>query len=214
MTLDAEFAQYQGQSVLVPGAAEAERGQCVQWADYVLYDVYGLPYVWANAIDFWQKFGSISQLNTHFDQITDGSIKKGDFVIFNEKVGSIYGHIDVAMQDGTTDNFTGADSNWTGNKTVHLVNHVGRQYVLGSLRLKGGADMSVVKPWREGIVVAYQNFENKNPTEAQIAAQMSQPDIRNVYESLMQETNALIKDLKSKAATDATVLAPGKYIVE
>lgn len=137
VTLDQEFAKYRGQSLLVPGAAEADRGQCVQWADYVIKDVYGLDYVWANAIDWWNKFDSIPQLKNNFVKVTDGSIKKGDFVIFNDKVGSEYGHIDVAMADGMTNQFTGADSNWGGNKTVHLVYHSGSEYVIGALRRKG-----------------------------------------------------------------------------
>lgn len=137
MTLDAEFAQYQGQSVLVPGQAEALRGQCFMWFDFVLHDVYNLPYFYAEgAIDIWNNPG---WLLGHFDKITDGSIKKGDIVVFNMLVGSIYGHVDVAMQDGTIDSFLGSDTNWSGNKTVHYVQHTGRQYVLGSLRLKGGS---------------------------------------------------------------------------
>lgn len=136
MTLDQEFAKYQGLSVLVPGAAEADRGQCVQWADYVLHDVYGLSYVWANAIDWW---GLPQSLAGNFDKITDGSIKKGDFVIWNQRVGSIYGHIDVALADGNINNFVAADTNWAGNKTVHQVSHVNQAgYIIGSLRRKGG----------------------------------------------------------------------------
>lgn len=136
-SLDQEFAQYQGQSVLVPGASEADRGQCVQWADFVLHDVCGLPYVYANAIDWWNLPGSLAN---NFDRITDGSIKKGDFVIWNQKVGSVYGHIDVAMQDGNINNFVASDTNWAGNKTVHLVNHVNQAgYIIGTLRRKGGS---------------------------------------------------------------------------
>ncbi len=140
MTLDQEFAQYQGQSVLVPGEPEPERGQCVQWADFVLRDVYNLPYHYGNAIDWWFAPGDL--LN-HFDQITDGSIRKGDFVIFNTQVGSVYGHIDVAMQDGSVGAFQGSDSNWGGNLTVHLVQHNNANYIFGSLRLKG-ADMDKI----------------------------------------------------------------------
>jgi hypothetical protein len=141
MTLDAEFAQYQGQPVLVPGADPSDRGQCAQWADYVLHDVYTQPYVWLNAIDWWRQFGSTPQLVNNFVQLTDGTIKKGDFVIFNSLVGSVYGHIDVAMQDGSYNQFLGSDTNWAGNLTVHQVNHVGSQYIQGVLRLKGGTQM-------------------------------------------------------------------------
>lgn len=143
MTLDQEFARYQGQSVLVPGQSEALRGQCFMWFDFVLHDVYALPYFYAQgAIDIWNNPG---WLLDHFDKISDGSIKKGDIVVFNQSVGSIYGHVDIAMQDGSIDSFLGSDSNWGGNKTVHLVNHIGRQYVLGSLRLKGNTMSDLVK---------------------------------------------------------------------
>lgn len=135
VSIDQEFVSYQGKSVLVPGEPESERGQCVQWADYVLKDVYGLPYHYGNAIDWWLSPGEL--LNS-FDKITDGSVKKGDFVVFNQTVGSVYGHIDAAMNDGTINGFQGADSNWGGNLTVHLVQHNNASQVLGSLRLKGG----------------------------------------------------------------------------
>lgn len=141
ISLDEWFASRLGQSLLVPGAAEADRGQCVQSADDKLHFVDGFSYVFANAIDWWNNFDNTPQLRDNFVKITDGSIKKGDFVIFNTLVGSKFGHIDVAMQDGTTEDFIGADSNWNGNLTVHKVHHVGAQYVLGVLRLKGGGDM-------------------------------------------------------------------------
>lgn len=134
MSVDDWFQSRKGQSLLVPGAAEADRGQCVQAADYALNEVYGLPYVWANAVDWWGLPGSLAG---NFDKITDGSVKKGDFVIFNSKVGSVYGHIDIAMQDGSTANFQGADSNWGGDKTLHLVQHTNQSFVIGALRPKG-----------------------------------------------------------------------------
>lgn len=135
MTLDQSFAANQGQSLLIPGGGEANRGQCVMWADTVYHDVYNLSYVYANAIDWWNNADNLS-ITKSFDKITDGSIKKGDIVVFNQKVGSVYGHIDVAMEDGTFNQFLGADSNWGGNKTVHLVNHIGAGYIIGALRSK------------------------------------------------------------------------------
>lgn len=140
MTLDECYAKYQGQTLSFDGVP-ANAGQCVQWVEYPLTEVYNQSAHWANAIDWWKNPG---ELLNFFDKITDGSIKKGDIVIFNEKVGSVYGHIDVAMQDGTTDSFQGADSNWGGNKTVHLVQHSGSQYVLGALRPKGESMASTV----------------------------------------------------------------------
>lgn len=131
MTLDECYAKYEGTVVLVDGNP-ADAGQCVQWADTVLVSVYGDATHYGNAIDWWNDPGDL--LTDGFEKITDGSVKKGDFVIFNQKVGSIYGHIDVAMQDGTTSNFLGSDSNWGGNMTVHEVQHSNADFVIGSLR--------------------------------------------------------------------------------
>lgn len=137
MTLDECYAANQGKSLLIPGGGAGNEGQCLQWVETVTHDVYGIPYIYTpGAIDFWNKFDALG-LGQWFNKITDGLIRKGDVVVFNQQVGSVYGHIDVAMQDGTTNSFLGADSNWGGNKTVHLVQHNGSQYVLGSLRLKG-----------------------------------------------------------------------------
>lgn len=137
MTTDEIYQRYQGQSVSFDGI-EANRGQCVQWADFVLTEAYDLPAHYGNAIDWWNNPGNLLD---NFDKVSDGSVKKGDFVIFNTKVGSPFGHIDVAMQDGSYSGFQGADSNWGGNKTVHLVQHNNPSLILGVLRLKKEADM-------------------------------------------------------------------------
>jgi hypothetical protein len=137
MTLDECYQQNKGKALLIPGGGAGNEGQCVQWVDTVLHDVHGLPYVYADAINWWTDFNSFPQLVNNFNRVTDGSVRKGDFVVFNTKVGSIYGHIDVAMADGNTGNFQGADSNWNGNKTVHLEQHTNAGYVLGCLRRKG-----------------------------------------------------------------------------
>lgn len=140
VNVDAWFNKYQGKSLLVPGASEADRGQCVQAVDYALNDSqygYGLPYVWLNAIDWWRNFDSQPTLKNNFNKNNDGSIKVGDIVIFNENVGSVYGHIDLATTDGSYASFVGADSNWGGNKTVHKVQHNNSSYILGVLRPKG-----------------------------------------------------------------------------
>lgn len=140
MTLDQCYAKYQGQSVLVPGAQEIYRGQCAQWADLVLNEVYGMPYRWgddADAINWWLDPGT---LLAQFIQVPPGVAKKGDFVVWGTGVGSVDGHIDVCMQDGSPSGFKGADTNWAGNKTVHMVQH-DYKYVLGYLRPKEGEEM-------------------------------------------------------------------------
>lgn len=133
ITVDAWYDKRKGQSLLVPGQPEYNRGQCAQAANYALNEIYGLPYHYGNAVDWWKNPGDL--LN-NFDKIVDGSIKKGDFIVFNERVGSEYGHIDIALQDGNISNFTGADSNWGGNKTLHTVTHLNKDWVFGALRPK------------------------------------------------------------------------------
>lgn len=140
---DSLYKKYAGQSLDYDGV-EADRGQCVQWVEYVLTDGqygYGLPPFYGNAIDWFNNYSGV--LAENFDRLTDGTIKKGDIVIFNQNVGSVYGHIDLAMADGNYDYFLGADSNWSGNKTVHLVKHYGRQYIKGVLRRKNMSDTTI-----------------------------------------------------------------------
>lgn len=171
MTVDQWYDKRKGQVLLVPGADPADAGQCMQAADYALNEIYGLLYVWANAIDCWNKFDQIPQLKNNFDKVSDGSIRKGDFVIFNQGVGSVYGHIDLAMQDGTTSNFQGADSNWGGNKTLHLVQHANNVLVIGALRPKG-EDMA--KPTQKEVLSQFRDFKvrgklsNGDPSQDQL----------------------------------------------
>lgn len=152
MNLATCYNAYKGSSLDVDGVP-ADAGQCVQWADTVLNRVYELPYFFApGAIDWWNSpSGSLDA----FEEITDGSIKVGDFVIYDQRVGSSFGHIDVAASDGSTKSYVGYDSNWgnvndpsTGLPILHTVTHNDQfnNYILGSLRLKG-ADMP---PFNDG----------------------------------------------------------------
>lgn len=162
---DLLYQKYQGQTLSYDGIPD-NAGQCAQWAEYVLTDTqygYGLSPFWGNAIDWWNNYGGSLAA---FDKLQDGTIKKGDIVIFNSLVGSVYGHIDMAMSDGSYAQFTGADSNWAGNKTVHLVNHVGSQYIQGVLRLKGGTMLPVDQRY-----MCVRLFKNAEPTPDQVSDQ-------------------------------------------
>lgn len=136
MTLDAWIASVTGQALLFDGI-EADRAQCVQLVSFYLKDVLNVPVFFANAIDWFQKFDS-SPLTPNFTKhaISDGYPKKGDIVIWGAGVGSQFGHIDVCISDGNPGGFLGFDSNWSGNKTAHQVQHDYR-FVLGYLRFKG-----------------------------------------------------------------------------
>jgi hypothetical protein len=165
MTLQEAFGANQGTAILVPGGGAGNNGQCAQWADYALNNVYGFPYLYTPAAkDWWYNFDSFPQLANNFVKITDGSIKAGDFVIFDPLSGQDpQGHIDVASHDGSATDFWAYDSNWNagafhdsqGFPSLHEVHHTGvlNTKVLGSLRLKGNT-MPTITP------EALQDFEN------------------------------------------------------
>lgn len=202
MSLDVAklYQKYAGQSLLVPGEPEYNRGQCVMWADFALNDSefgYGLPYHYGNAIDWWYNPGELLE---NFDKITDGSIKVGDFVIFNTQVGSLYGHIDLAMQNATVVSFMGADSNWRGNKTVHPVQHGNPSWILGSLRYKNQEDEM---PNDGDVDNAYLQINGRKATDDEKKVYTSKPwsagdglyygkvqvDVRNLQEALKNAQN-------------------------
>lgn len=136
ISLDVWYQNNKGASLSADGV-EANRGQCVQAMDFVLNQVFGLPYHYGNAIDW---FNSPGELLNNFRKInySPGLYPlKGDFVIFNSGVGSKFGHIDACAADGNPVNYTGYDSNWGGDKTVHAVAH-NYAYVVGFLRYNGG----------------------------------------------------------------------------
>lgn len=135
--------KYVGQS-LSYDRIEASRGQCAQWAEFVLTDTqfgYGFAPFWGNAIDWWSRFDG-SNLSINFERvpISQDKPRAGDFVIYDASIGSIYGHINFCTRDWNGTNFMAYDSNWDGDKTVHQVVHNLRS-VIGMIRLKGANDM-------------------------------------------------------------------------
>lgn len=143
------YQQHEGAAVSYDGTQE-NKGQCAQWSGIVWRDVYGgaeffVPY----AVDWWTEFDS-TPLPTLLYKVTDNSVKRGDFVVYGTGLG-VAGHIDVAAQDGTLQDYIGYDSNWggaafhdkDGYPILHTVHHADQynQYILGALRPKEGAEM-------------------------------------------------------------------------
>lgn len=202
------YQKYQGQTLSYDGIP-ANAGQCVQWAEYVLTDGqygYGLQPFYGNAIDWWNNFGGV--LSKNFVKVSDGTIKQGDFVIFNQNVGSVYGHIDMAMSDGTYNQFTGADSNWAGNLTVHLVNHVGAQYIIGTLRPKGTSqDMPITK---EQEMVCAQLSTGSLPGKDYNYPYVGTTDVWGMLTFWYGQANKMTKETENALAVMQTGSLPGK----
>lgn len=175
MTLDTWIPTVEGKTLDFDGLAQ-DAGQCVQLASFYLKDVLGIPVFYANAIDWWLKFDG-SPLVPNFDK-ANGPPKKGDLVIFGAGVGSVFGHIDICIQDGNPGGFLGFDSNWGGNKTAHKVQH-NLQYILGNLRPKGG-DM----PTQAEVVSVFKTYNVPGPTAQQITDYTGSPWIRLVQDML------------------------------
>lgn len=147
ISLDECFQQHQGTAILVPGGGTGNNGQCAQWSDTVLHDVYGLPYVYTPAaMDWWNDADELG-LTASFDRVTDGTIRKGDFVVWLPlSADDREGHIDTASRDGSYADFWAYDSNWdaanfhdrNGYPTLHEVHHADalNVKVIGALRSK------------------------------------------------------------------------------
>lgn len=175
-------------------------GECVSLVKQYAQSVQNIPnadivlQVPDGARQLYEGFDWNGKMSQYYDKIPYGQPRqKGDLVVWGENLGK-YGDVAIALDsDNTVFGQLGTPVFIPANIRVE------NRQPLGYLRLKGE---DIVKPWREGIVVAYQNFEDKMPTEEQIKAQMGQKDMRNVYESLMKETNALIKSLKAQATAN------------
>lgn len=223
-TLEETYNKYKGQAVLAPGGGAGNQGQCLQWSDIVLNEVYGLPFIYTPAaLDWWVKAGSLG-LTVHFNKIPAGSpVKKGDFVIYDARVGAPEGHIDVASNDGSYNDFTAYDSNWGGKAfynsagypTLHEVRHNDKYngFIVGYLRSK---EANVLPDFNNGdaenlFVAMYGN----RPTPEQIAAFVDwAKNNKNelLYETIIRRFKELT-DAASKAQP-AQELKPGIYQVK
>lgn len=119
-------------------------------------------------------------------------------VIQNPGVGNGFIFASAVVYDTGYDSLNGNYVRITGDGALWNYLHLESILVTKGQVLQGE---NTVKPWREGIIVAFQNFLDRDPTEDEIAREMGQPDMRDVYASLMQESNAIIKNLKASQAT-------------
>lgn len=166
------FDTHKGQAILVPGGGTGNDGQCEQAVDSFIHEVFGLPYVYTpNAKDFWLNFNGLG-LDQHFIQIPYGQpILANDIIVYDTRVGSISGHIDVASRNGIITDFWAYDSNWGGIRNtqgypiLYEAHHTGvyNTYIYGYLRFKG-ANMPTEADVRSQFKVHYL----PDPTPVQI----------------------------------------------
>lgn len=134
-TTDSLYDEYKGESIPSFDGNPANDGQCEQWYLMVRTKRDGYPAVSGNAIDRWN-----TKETDKYDYIPFASgiyPKKDDYVVWGSGVGSKYGHIDVAAQDGTASGFVGYDSNWNDIPTLRTIQHNYQYGILGYVRRKG-----------------------------------------------------------------------------
>lgn len=180
MTLDDCYSQHKGTAVLVPGGGTGNNGQCEQWADLVLHDVFGLPYIYTpSAKDWWYDFDKFPQLKNNFDRIgKDQPPKKDDYIIYDPlSANDPQGHVDTVSRDGgTLQDFWAYDSNWdartfhdaAGYPTLHEVHHndIFNEKIIGYIRKKGGS--TIMKPTQQQVTDEFAKF-GASPNQQQLS---------------------------------------------
>lgn len=138
MTLAQAYAVKQGTAVPSASGDPTLAGQCVSWANYVLLYVYNHPYLFANAINWFNNPALLGKFE--FIPYAPGVYPlTGDFVVWN--IGQ-YGHIDLCASNGGPAGFTGYDSNWD-RPVLDTIQHNYSQ-VVGYIRYTGGTIMAGV----------------------------------------------------------------------
>lgn len=112
-------------------------GECVSEINQYCWRVLDVPAgSWGDAVDWWTN----STVLTYFDQVTDGSRKDGDILVWGDDPGTFtgrYGHIAISYGGKIL------NQNYGNNRKVTINGFFTGGY-LGALRLKG-ASMSISK---------------------------------------------------------------------
>lgn len=137
MTPDTYFAPLKNQSLLYPGQSQVYRGQCVQSVMLWLKATGTEPPVYPSAYQYFQRG------IPGYTKIPAGQpIKAEDIVVWRPDFppaitgGVGNGHIDVAAQDGTAQDFWAWESNWSPPLRLNRIRHNGpdNSYIFGYLR--------------------------------------------------------------------------------
>ena len=129
MTFDKFIEKYNGGKWDFDGAYGS---QCVDLFRFYNRDVLGIPQPKSvvGAKDFWGNYARDPIINNNFIKITNtpnAIPEKGNVVIWNEKVGSGFGHIAMAIS-GNINSFISLDQNWKGQgktaKVAHNYNNI------------------------------------------------------------------------------------------
>lgn len=226
MTTDQLYSQYKGTSIpasLTGDKDPSDNGQCFIWFDLVLNQRFNLPFFHADgAIDIWLTPGSLVNNFTLIPYSPNMQILKDDIVVYGAGVGSKFGHVSIAAQNGIGSNYVGYDSNWGDTAKLATINHNDKynSAILGVLRLKGseapvfnegdreniniglfGYDAGLFKTavgtdWKTAIYAILQSSDFKNLNE------VNQGDVDNIDSVLGGDASSALGKVWKQAVYD------------
>lgn len=122
MTLQEFKDKYLGKQVEYHSYGTGALNQCIDLTNQYFVEVLGLtPIIGTNAKDVKDRFNK-----EEFEWIVntpEAVIKKGDIPVWNGRVGGGAGHIAIALENGTQNNFVSLDQNWSIKERVTIENH-------------------------------------------------------------------------------------------
>lgn len=211
-----------GQSLLLPGQSAQFAGQCVQSVG-LWVQALGLSFP-AHTYAYQYYAAGIPG----YTQVPKGSqVYQGDIVIFNSTLPGSggAGHICVAKQDGSPQDFISYDSNWSVPLKLEQVEHMGGEdsYILGYLRKEQQMAYRDMTP--QEVAEDYSNYTNghvvvKAGDPATVGRKENIPasdggefwrGLNNQQLQIIQQLDATVADLKSQVGADY-VTAPQLFI--
>lgn len=202
MDLDELFSQWQGQTIpasLVGDSDASDNGQCFIWFDLVLNKVYGQPFFHASgAIDIWETPGVLKNSFTLIPYSPNMSVPKGAIVVYGTGVGSQFGHVSVAAENGIGSDYVGYDSNWGDSKKLEQITHNDKfnATILGILVF----EEEDVKPTSDEVAAFYQAVAGRQPTESELetAVGLQWPDWIKFMEPGIAQTRQQVTNLETE----------------
>lgn len=147
ITLDEFKNKYLGKQVEYHSYGAGAYNQCVD-----LINAYIAEVLDGNTKDYTEIIGTHAKdFDTKYDpedfewiaNTPEGAAQKGDIIVWNEKVGSGYGHVAICLW-GDIQGIKTLDQNWSQKERVTLETHTYAN-VSGWLRPKGGESMDMMQ---------------------------------------------------------------------
>lgn len=164
MTLDEFISKYEGQEVGYPN--DQYKGECLSLVKRYIeecFNIYPPPSGCGAARCYWTNFPDpLGVVFKKAENTPDLIPKKGWICVWDEGVGSGYGHIDIVIS-GDVARFEGFDQNW-GGRHAHRVTH-NYNNVYGFL-----------VPKEDNMLLEYLGVQNEQEAKAKLKEHLGEKD--------------------------------------